>query len=68
MKVHKFVVYAFDHEGHGQEEIEFSLDQCGIHTIFFEGSADIGEWDDDHELNTSGCDQLTFDKYLWVKP
>jgi hypothetical protein len=65
MKVHKFTMYAFDHEGYGHKSCMASFDHGSmIVNGFYEGSAEIGEWADDHPLNRAGCNQLTFDKYF----
>lgn len=65
MEVHKFTVYALDFEGYGAKEIERSFDHGSLSArVFYNGSADIGKWEDDHELNKAGSTQLTFDKYF----
>lgn len=65
MKVHKYTLYVFDFEDYGVEEykilIDYTIDRANA--IFHEGTAEIGEWDDDHELNQTD-DQMTFEKYF----
>lgn len=66
MKLFKYTVYVLDHENIGQQETEYLLTNVKylFNSVFFNGEAEIGEWEDDHELNQSGTDQLTFDKYF----
>lgn len=66
MKMYKFTVYAFDFEDYGVEEAYRQLDNMKylMTTVYHQGTADIGEWHDDHELNKSSRSQLTFDKYF----
>jgi hypothetical protein len=66
LKLHKFTVYAFDFENWGAADHKAMLEQHKhmMITAFHNGTTDIGEWDDDHELNKSDRPQLTFDKYF----
>jgi hypothetical protein len=67
MKLHKFVVYAFDFENLGPTECQAHLDsKYLIERTFYNGSVDIGEWSDEHELNQTKSNQLTFDRYFGV--
>lgn len=71
MKVHKFTVFVFDFEDYGHKEFENAMDclsNLGASRIFFNGSAEVGEWEDDHELNKAGSNQLTFEKYFKRNP
>jgi hypothetical protein len=66
MKLHKIEVYVFDFEDMG---IDSCLDEIKnmkylITRSFDQGTADIGEWDDDHELNSSKSDIETFRKHF----
>jgi hypothetical protein len=65
MQAHKFVVYTFDFQGFGYLEFQRHI-MFGVPGArsFYEGSADIGEWSDDHELNEPDSTQLTFNKYF----
>lgn len=65
MKMHRFEVFIVDFEGYGIESYKTTLEQNDDYLahVISHGSADIGEWDDDHELN-SACKQATFMKYF----
>lgn len=53
MKVHKFTVYVYDHDDYGPEEAAAEIENIRnvVSAIFPHGSADVGEWDDNHPLN-----------------
>lgn len=55
MKAYKVEVLVLDFEQYGKEQIELMLENvrglfCSVHDI---KEADIGEWTDDHPLNSS---------------
>lgn len=73
MKVHKFTVYAMDLNGECGRDEEGVIDsmkwelrnQRYFHSkVVHEGSADIGEWDDDHPLNLTSSTKEDFENYF----
>lgn len=66
MKLHKLTVYIFDHDEYGPEEYRTLIEDHKHITshVIIEGTADIGEWDDDHPLNKHSANQLTFEEYF----
>jgi len=61
MKAHKIEIIVLDFEGYGVEEYETMIEQSGAMTGFVLSSktADIGVWDDDHPLNSTGGERMT---------
>lgn len=66
MKLHKLTVYVFDHDEYGPEEYGRLIEDNKYFTshVVIEGTADIGDWSDDHPLNKHSANQLTFDEYF----
>ncbi len=65
MMVYKYEVYVVDFEDYGSENYEILIDQTkGLDAmgVFKTGEIDIGEWDDDHDLN--GGSREVFEKYF----
>ncbi len=65
MMVYKYEVYVVDFEDYGSENYEILMDQArGLDAmgIFKTGEIDIGEWNDDHDLN--GGSKEVFEKYF----
>lgn len=53
MKAHLIQVLVIDHEDHGIEDAMINLQQgCEYSSIIETKTADIGDWDDDHPLNS----------------
>jgi hypothetical protein len=69
-KVFKFSAYVVDasEEFDTDDRLEDCLIYCTQNDISLRHlkveSADIGEWDDDHELNFFNCPQKEFEKYF----
>jgi hypothetical protein len=62
MKLHKFELYVFDHENYGVGEYVRQLENmrhCPAR-VKLNATADIGDWDDSHELNQSNA---SIDRY-----
>jgi len=66
MKMHKFEIYVIDHENLGPQsfmnELEY-LDYVSVRADF-QGTADIGEWEDSHPLNFRDTKIKEFRKYF----
>lgn len=57
MKAYRIVTYITDHEGIGIDEILFHLDSKYLTVqVGAIDEIDIGEWDDDHPLNSYETD------------
>ena len=69
MKIHKYIVYAMDHDDYGPEEYSILIEQIKnmFLTSFYIDTAEIGEWDDEIDINQCGRTQETFDKYFETK-
>lgn len=66
MKMHRIVTYVFDFEEQPIEDVKAELQQMR-HVSLRVGdvqTVDIGEWDDDHELNKTATTNETFDGYF----
>lgn len=66
MKLHKYTVYVFDHDEYGPEEYGHLIEDNKYFTshVIIEGTADIGEWSDNHPLNKCSANQRTYDEYF----
>jgi hypothetical protein len=54
MKMHKFEMHIIDFPDYGPEEYKSMLESLRIiGNVFHAGTADIGEWEDKHLLNTT---------------
>lgn len=69
MKAYLMTVLVLDHEGHGLEDAENCIESVRnwYPTIIASKEADIGEWSDEHPLNSrltvkAECDRLFGDK------
>jgi hypothetical protein len=65
MKAYLMTVLVLDHEGHGLEDAENCIESVRnwYPTIISSKEADIGEWSDEHPLNSrltvkAECDRL----------
>jgi hypothetical protein len=65
MKAYKLEVLVIDHEGYGADDVTVEIEQLGgWHTsVLSSKEADIGEWHDDHPLNSTSkqkeeCERL----------
>jgi len=65
MKAYKIISYVLDFENHGPAEIEVEFQNSNLHINITEISeAEIGEWSDDHPLNSSNA---KLDDYKWSR-
>ena len=67
MKLHKVEMYIFDFEDAGRDEILLQLEYSNFPYVFAvkeQGTADIGEWSDDHILNQMSTPVEEFRKYF----
>ena len=63
----KYTVYIIDFEDYGAEEYKVVMEQhrhLSGATVFIEGIADIGEWDDYHELNLATTTRKQYEGYF----
>lgn len=67
MKIHKYVVYARDHEDYGPEEYSILIENIDFLKSFYIDSVEIGEWFNEIDINRSNSTQETFDKYFETK-
>lgn len=67
MKMHKVEMYIFDMEDIGKDEILLQLEYSNFPYIFAvkeTGTADIGDWDDNHILNQMSTPVEKFREYF----
>lgn len=66
MKIHKFEVYVFDFENMGVEACAQEVERSKYASITVKQpeTADIGDWDDSHELNQDGTPVDRFRSYF----
>ena len=66
MKMHKYEIYVIDSENLGPRNFEVELDNIDYFSVKpkFQGTADIGEWEDDHPLNFNTTNIEEFRKYF----
>lgn len=69
MKAHRFLIGVLDFEGYGRNEIISQFHNSSVEHIIFieEDSREIGEWHDDHPLNSSAT-QTDFFNRLFAQP
>ena len=62
MKAYKFEVVVIDFESYGEEEIKRQIEDSKYLSTHVKpkGSADIGEWHDDHPLNKSATHEQAY--------
>jgi hypothetical protein len=67
MKIIKYTVYVKDFEDYGSDSYKILMEQHGHLAgpkVIIEGEAEIGEWDDNHELNFTASGKETYEKYF----
>jgi hypothetical protein len=65
MKVIKYTVYVTDFDDYGADNYKIEMEQSHAGSkVFLEGEADIGEWDDNHELNLTSSGKKVYEKYF----
>jgi len=53
MKLHKYTVYVLYFERYGVDDHATMIDNAVDHaTVIYSGTAEIGDWEDDHPINT----------------
>ena len=66
MKMHKYEIYVIDSENLGPRNFEVELDNIDYFNVRseYQGTTDIGEWEDSHELNFTTTSISEFRKYF----
>ena len=66
MKMHKYEIYVIDSENLGPRNFEIELDNIDYFNVKskFQGTVDIGEWEDSHPLNFYTTDIEKFREYF----
>ena len=66
MKMHKFEIYVIDFEDYGPGSFENEVSMLNNVLVHqdYQGTADIGEWDDDHPLNFTDTKIEKFREYF----
>ncbi len=72
MKAYKIVVLFLDHDDIGPDEAAQLIENARLPNHIIPGTVmsvemcDIGEWDDEHPLNTRGAKKAMFDEMLFT--
>jgi len=66
MKLLKYTVYILDFENYGPEEYKTIMEQHRHleAQVFIEGEANIGEWNDDIDINQNKATKENYENYF----